>query len=379
MGSYIWEVDKVATEKRAIGMNVTFFIGSLYGGGAERVICNLASYLVQKGHKVEILTMSETKESYDLDERVTTKSLLSLNNRKNKIWNVLIRFPRLWKYMRKTENDIYVVMLPKTTVMFLAFRWMTKAKVVAAERVDPAAYSNTIGCLLKRYAHRADGFVFQTEDAKAWYGDAVKDCKTVIIPNAINPVFIRKPYTGEKRKVITGAGRLCEQKNFSLLIRAFAKISDDFPDYKLVIYGEGEKRDELESLVKELGLESRVAFPGYIQNIADEMEKNSMFVLSSNFEGMPNALMEAMALGLPCISTDCPCGGPRFLIQNGENGLLVPVGNVEKMALAMKKLLGDQDYASRLISAANEIKRRLAPEKIYGKWESFIKSVCEIK
>lgn len=360
-------------------MNVTFFIGSLYGGGAERVICNLASYLVQKGHKVEILTMSETKESYDLDERVTTKSLLSLNNRKNKIWNVLIRFPRLWKYMRKTENDIYVVMLPKTTVMFLAFRWMTKAKVVAAERVDPAAYSNTIGCLLKRYAHRADGFVFQTEDAKAWYGDAVKDCKTVIIPNAINPVFIRKPYTGEKRKVIAGAGRLCEQKNFSLLIRAFAKISDDFPDYKLVIYGEGEKRDELESLVKELGLESRVAFPGYIKNIADEMEKNSMFVLSSNFEGMPNALMEAMALGLPCISTDCPCGGPRFLIQNGENGLLVPVGNVEKMALAMKKLLGDQDYASRLISAANEIKRRLAPEIIYGKWENFIKIVCEIK
>ena len=356
-------------------MKVTFFIGSLYGGGAERVTCNLASYLVQKGHQAEILTMSETKEAYELDERVSTKSLLPLKNRKNKIWNTLVRFPRLWKYLRRNKNDVYIVMLPKTIIMFLAFRWLTKAKVIAAERVDPAAYSKIIGHLLKMYAHRANGFVFQTEDAKAWYGDAVKDCKNAIIPNAINPVFIREPYKGAKRKVIAGAGRLSDQKNFTLLIKAFAGVADEFIDYNLVIYGEGEKREELENLIRELRLEERVSLPGNIQNIADEMEKNSLFVLSSNFEGMPNALMEAMALGLPCISTDCPCGGPRFLIQDGENGVLVPVGDEKKMLEAMKYILGNNERCKQIGLNAAKIQKRLSPNIIYSKWENYINSI----
>ena len=358
-------------------MKVTFFIGSLYGGGAERVTCNLASYLVQKGHQAEILTMSETKESYELDERVCTKSLLPLANRKNKIWNTIVRFPRLWKYMRISDSDVYVVMLPKTTILFLAFRWLTKAKVIAAERVDPAAYSRRIGNTLKLLAKRADGFVFQTKDAKAWYGESVKNIKTAVIPNAINPVFIRPPYRGEKRKIIAGAGRLSDQKNYSLLIRAFAKIATEYPDYSLVIYGEGERRGELEKLVEELGLKDRVSLPGNIQNIVDEMEQNSMFVLSSDFEGMPNALMEAMALGIPCISTDCPCGGPRFLIRNGENGVLVPVGDEEKMAESMRRILEDSKLRENIAAKAIEIQEQLAPEKIYGKWEEFLERVCE--
>lgn len=356
-------------------MKVSFFIGSLYGGGAERVACSLASYLVQKGHQVEILTMSETKESYELDNRVSTKSLLPLANRKNKIWNTVVRFPRLWKYLKKTDNDIYVVMLPKTIIMFLAFRWLTKSKVVIAERGDPAAYSRSINNVLKILVKRADGFVFQTEDARAWYGDSVKNIKTAVIPNAINPTFIRPPYQGEKRKVIAGAGRLHTQKNFSLLIKAFAKIALDHPDYNLIIYGEGNNRGELEKLVEDLSLKDRVSLPGNIQNIADEMEKNSLFVLSSDHEGMPNALMEAMALGLPCISTDCPCGGPRYLIQDGQNGVLVSIKDAEKMAEALKYLLSDAQYRDYIAKKAVEIQKRLAPDRIYEQWESFIHGI----
>lgn len=358
-------------------MKIVFFIGSLYGGGAERVTCNLASYLVQKGHQVEILTMSETKDTYELDDRVTTKTLLPLDRKEKKIWNILVRFPRLWKYMRVTDNDIYVVMLPKTTILFLAFRWMTKAKVVAAERVDPAAYSKMIGRILKRYAHRADGFVFQTDDAKAWYGEAVKKCKTEVIPNAINPEFIRPPYVGEKRKVIAGVGRLCNQKNFPLLIEAFSMIADEFPEYRLVIYGEGNKRSELEKMIEELGIKDRVVLSGYISNVADEMERNALFVLSSDFEGMPNALMEAMALGIPCISTDCPCGGPRFLIQDRVNGILVPVNDIIKLADAIKELLRDKVLSDKMGEKALEIRDRLSPEKIYLQWLLFLRTVCQ--
>lgn len=358
-------------------MRITLFISSLYGGGAERVTCNLANYLVQHGYVVEILTMAETTESYELDSQVSVASLLPIMGRKNKLWNTLVRFPRLWRYMRAHQRDVYVVMLPVTTIMLLLFKKLTKAKVVAAERVDPAVYPLWMGQSLKILAKRADAFVFQTEDAKAWYGDSVRNIKTAVIPNAINPTFIRPLYQGKKRKAIAGAGRLNDQKNFSLLIRAFAKIATDFPDYNLVIYGEGDKRGELEKQANELGLKERVFLPGNIQNIAEEMEQNSAFVLSSDYEGMPNALMEAMALGIPCISTDCPCGGPRFLIRNGENGVLVPVGDEEKMAESMRRILEDSKLRESIAAKAIEIQEQLAPEKIYGKWEEFLERVCE--
>lgn len=360
-------------------MKVTFFIGSLYGGGAERVTCNLASFLAQQGHKVEILTMSETELAYELDEKVTIKTLLTLTNRKGKLWNTLVRFPRFWSYIKKNSTDVYVVMLPKTTIMLLAFRWMIKAKVIAAERNDPKAYGKQISRMLKRYASRADGWVFQTDDAKKWYGTAVDNCESVVIPNAINPVFIRPYYEGIKKKNIAGVGRLNDQKNFSLLIKAFAKIAPEFPEYDLTIYGKGDKEPELRELASELGLQERIKFPGNIQNIADEMEQNAMFVLSSDFEGMPNALMEAMALGLPCISTDCPCGGPRYLIQNDENGMLVPVRDVDRMADAMREILASPLKAASLGEKARKITEKLEPSKIYGQWEQFICSLIATK
>lgn len=356
-------------------MKVTLFIGSLYGGGAERVTCNLASYLVQHGHQAEILTMSETEKAYELDERVSVKTLLSLEERKNTVMNTFIRMPRFWRYLKTSDTDAYIVMLPKTTIMLLMFRRLTKTKVIAAERVDPASYSERIAKMLKKYAKRADGWVFQTEDAQKWYGDSIKDCKAIVIPNAVNPAFIRPHYEGKKRKVIAGAGRLDVQKNFDLLIRAFAKIAPEFLEYNLIIYGKGNEEQELKSLVESLGLQGRIEFPGNIQNIAEEMEKNTMFVLSSDFEGMPNALMEAMALGLPCISTDCPCGGPRYLIQDGVNGLLVPVGDTDEMAEAMRKVLSDSNLAENIGKEAMKIAEELFPEKIYGKWEKFVSSI----
>lgn len=353
-------------------MKITFFIGSLYGGGAERVTCNLASYLVQHGHQAEILTMSETERAYELDERVTVKTLLSLSDRKGKLWNTMIRLPRFWSYLRENKTDTYIVMLPKTTIMLLAFRKMTKAKIIVAERNDPKAYSKKISDMLKKYASCADGWVFQTEEAQKWYDSSIKNCRFTVIPNAINPVFIRPQYMGEKRKVIAGVGRLNDQKNFGLLIRAFAKIAPEFPEYSLTIYGKGDRERELKFLVDSLELQERVEFPGNIQNIAEEMEKNTIFVLSSDFEGMPNALMEAMALGLPCVSTDCPCGGPRYLIQDGVNGLLVQVGDENQMTEAIRNLLTNSDYAKEIGQKASKISEKLAPDKIYGKWEEFI-------
>ena len=163
-------------------MKISFFIGSLYGGGAERVTCNLASYLVQQGYQVEILTMSETERIYELDKRVTLSTLLPLADRKGKKWNTLVRIPRFLKYIKTTQTDAYIVMLPKTIIMMLAFRKWIKAKIIAAERNDPNQYKGMLGLLLKKFASRADSWVFQTADAIKWYSDDIKGCRSTVIP-----------------------------------------------------------------------------------------------------------------------------------------------------------------------------------------------------
>lgn len=354
-------------------MNITFFISCTYGGGAERVTCSLASYLAQKGHRVEILVMSESEKSYPLDPAVTVTPLLKDAEKKNGLYNNALRVLRLRRYLRRRGDiDHYVVMLPRTTLMLLMLRGRTRAKITASERVDPATYPPKLAKQLRRYAKRADGFVFQTRDAMDWYGAAVDGCQTEVIPNAINPEFIRAPYRGARKKRIVAAGRLNKQKNFGLLIRAFHEIADRFPDVALSIFGEGEEREDLERRIASLGLKERVILEGRTDRMAQELEQSSLFVLSSDFEGMPNALMEAMASGLPCISTDCPCGGPRFLIRDGENGLLVPVGDEKAMVRAMETMLGDPDGAWKMGRKAEDVKRDLAPEVIYGQWEAFL-------
>ena len=358
-------------------MNVTFFIGGLSGGGAERVVCSLASFLVAKGHEVEILTLSDEAPSYLLDARVTRTSLIRQQERRSFAYNFVLRVLRCVKYLRRHQTDAYVVVLPRTIELLLSLRWLVKAPVIASERGGFSNYPAKFQKKLKRLAPNADGWVFQTPEIRQWYGSSVRDA--VIIPNAINPDFIlpssSSPFKGDKRgSVIVSAGRLSWQKNHLLLIEAFGKIAGKYPDYRLVIYGDGYLRQTMEDKIARLNLGGRVEMPGFTENIGEAIRNAALFVLSSDFEGMPNALMEAMALGVPCVSTDSDGGGARFLIEDGKNGLLVPKGDVDALARAMDKMLADAQYAESLGREAHRICERLAPEKIYGEWEKYIES-----
>ena len=219
--------------------------------------------------------------------------------------------------------------------------------------------------------------MFQTDEVAEWYEPHLKGVASKVIPNAINPVFLRPAYEGEREKTVVAAGRLTKQKNFELLIRSFAQIAPKFPEYRLVIYGKGGLLESLKALAVELGVGERVEFPGYVDNMAETLERASMFVLSSDYEGMPNALMEAMASGLPVVSTDCGGGGARFLVRDGENGLLVPKGDENALAEAMEKVLSDQALAKTLGDNARQLQEMLAPERIYGEWEGFIKEIAK--
>lgn len=353
-------------------MRITIFVSALSGGGAERVVCNLANYLTGAGHEIDIITMSEADPAEILHWDVTHVPLLLKSERGHSLMNNSKRIFRLAKYMKRQNVDAYVAFLPTTIMLMLRLRWLTKAPIIASERCDPEQYMPKTKNGMKKWSSKASGFVFQTEDAKAWYMPYLKGVESVIIPNAINPAFIRPKYDGKKEKTIVGAGRLNEQKNFPLLIRAFARVADKFPGHKLVIYGKGPLLESLKDLAAKLGVGNRVEFPGFCTNMPEVLEKASMFVLSSDYEGMPNALMEAMASGLPCVSTDCGGGGARFLIENGENGILVPQRDEDALAAAMEKILSDESFAEKLGNNARKLQKTLAPEKIYGEWEAFI-------
>lgn len=356
---------------------VTIFIGSLRVGGAERVVCNLANYLEKKGWDISILTMSDVKASYYVSSNVKVQPLIFQYERKNFFYNSIVRYLRLKKYIKTESTDCFIVMLPITILLLLFLRKKVKGKVIISERWHPARYSLIIRNLLKELVYRADGFVFQTKDSYDWYRPYIKGKKAVIIPNAVNEEFLICDRNIDKKKRIVGVGRLAAEKNFGLLIKAYSQIAEKYPDYTVAIFGEGPERSTLEKLITELHLENKIVVYGYTENIKEELQKSKLFVLPSDYEGMPNVLIEAMALGLPCISTDCPAGGSRFLIQHGINGYLTEVGNIEQMAYYMDLMLSSEKLADSIGSKAHEIVKKLDPDQIYSAWECFIESVIE--
>jgi len=357
-------------------MKITLFIGGLSGGGAERVTCNLANYLAEKKHEVEILTVSNEASTYLLTSRVTRYSLTSSFIPKSFL-RTAVRVLRFSFYLLTNKRDVYIVFLPKTTFMLLNLRFLTKAKIIAGQRISPSSLKGSTQNKLKKYARKADAWTFQTQEQLDWFGNTCDSARTLVIPNAINPEFIKASYEGSRKPRIVTAGRMTKQKNQELLLRAFEKIKDNFPWVSIELYGEGPEHQTLQRVAEGMGMQNRIIFHGYTSELGERIKDASLFVLSSDYEGMPNALMEAMALGLPCISTDCEGGGARFLIKNEKNGLLVPKGDVDALAAAIDRMLSDREFAESCGREAHKICERLAPEKIYGEWEQFIKEVVE--
>ena len=248
--------------------------------------------------------------------------------------------------------------------------------MILSDRNDPKQEYSNFGYnfLMRKLYPRANGFVFQTKDAKEYFNEIIDFNKKEwnIIFNPVNPDFKNCKEIDVRKKKIVSVGRLTEQKNMELLINAFSKIYKEFPEYSLTIYGEGNKRTALEERIKELQLTEKVFLPGITNDIKEEIYDASLFVMSSNYEGMPNALIEAMVLGLPVISTDCPCGGPRMLIENAKNGYLVNVGNEHELSKIMKLILSDDELRENIGKEAKKIIDLVDIDIINKKWENFI-------
>ena len=357
-------------------MKIIFCLGSMSKGGAERVVANLCNYLIEE-NEVTIVTTKGKKSEYNLDERIKINCLENEEAKKNFILKNIERIKKLQKIVKNENPDIIISFLPEPSYRILFLKIFNhKLKVIVSVRNDPKVeYKSKINRLVMKMLYPlADGFVFQTQEAKEYFSKRIQR-KSVIIPNPINEEFICEPYTGEREKTIVTVGRLEEQKNHKMLIDAFSKLPKEFNEYKLIIYGEGSLRHKLEQQINNLGLENRVILAGQVDDIKKEIYKAGVFVLSSNYEGMPNSLMEAMALGIPCISTDCPCGGPRFLIKDGYNGYLVPINDTYSLYKTMQNVLGKEQ--TEISKRANKIIVNLNPNKINKDWHEYVNKIIK--
>lgn len=366
-------------------IKIMFVIHALTKGGAERVITNLANSFAEK-YEVSILAISgkNNEKEYELKENVryieTGNAWFKDDvNIIKRIANFVITMIKARKKLKQLKPDVIVAFIPKTIFKVLVLK-PKNTKVIISGRNNPEVLfkSKLKYFLMKLLYNRADGFIYQTLDEKKWYETKIKK-KGKIILNSINPDFIVKsPYAEERKKEIVSVGRLSAQKNFRCLIRAFNIVVKKHPEYKMVVYGEGEERTTLEKYIEELDLNEKVILPGKIMNVKEKIYDSKAFVLSSNFEGMPNALIEAMTLGIPCISTNCPCGGPKELIKNDINGILVETNDYEAIATNLVKIIEDDKYSEKLSNNAIKIGDLVHPDIVNKQWEDYILEILRI-
>lgn len=357
-------------------MRVLFYISTIAGGGAGRVMANLANMLCGNGHECTLVTTFKAEGEYTLESGVRrvwlydTKpggSLLSKNF-------AIIRKLRSW--IRIIKPDVVVSFLGEPNIRTVIATIGIGVKTVLSVRNDPSReYKGKLQVFLaKTIFKRADAIVFQTEDAKAWFPSKIQQ-KGVVIPNSVDERFF-KTQLSENRSGIVAIGRLCPQKNHSMLIEAFSMIAGK-TDENLTIYGPGDS-SHLKELARKLGVGDRVFFPGPTADVPAVLAKAKIYVLSSDYEGMPNSLMEAMAIGLPCISTNCPCGGPRDLFGDELRHFLVSLGDVKEMSDRMVELLNSSIIKEKHANACRLRARLFKPETINSKWEAALLKIVLI-
>lgn len=354
---------------------IMFYVGNLARGGAQRVIVNLANYFNSLHYPVIIVTAKYEEGEYTYDEGVgRIISDLTEDEISDSAWkNFVGRLSKLRKIWKKERPSVIISFMGKSNFMTIVSAFFLHIPVLVSVRSDPRREYGTkvMRLLSKTLFYFATGVILQTEDAVKYFPRCIQK-KAVIMPNSLKPDFIKERFEGARRNEIVTVGAVDQNKNHALLIDAFAQIAPDYPDMKVILYGDGCMRPILEEKVKKLKLSEKIKFAGKQTAIYDKIDKARIFVLTSNAEGMPNALIEAMALGLAVISTDCPCGGPRTLIQDGENGLLVPVGDTKALAAALKRILDDAGLEEKLGRRAHRLGMELKPEAVNEKWKKYI-------
>lgn len=353
-------------------MKCLFVAPGMLFGGAERVMSILANEWGKSNVESMILvTETEAISKYNLSNKVTMISCLEEKKRAKIPHLVIIK--RIRKICKEWQPDVVISFYNDLCALTALAITGLHIPLIYSERNDSnRTNQGKIDRLYRKIIENmADKIVFQTTGAQRCYSKSVQEKSTVIL-NPLNTCgFPIHDFSNEKHEIVS-VGRLEPQKNQKLLIDAFALIANDFQEYQLTIYGEGSLRKELEDYIKAKGLQERVFLPGSKNNIQEHIKDASLFVLSSDYEGIPNALIEAMAIGLPCVSTDCSPGGARELIEDGVNGLITPCGDANKLSDAMRMMLSNKAYVKACGIEALKIHEKTDVRKISEDWLRYI-------
>ena len=364
--------------RQSFNYHITFVTSTLNSGGSERVISLLANALQERGHSVEIININRHEVFYPI------KAEVKLTFVEEECGSTFIGKKMKWlrSYVNKNRPDVVIPFMTDVECVTLASLMGVRIPVISSERYDPRASNLQYKTIRWLFLRLTTHLVVQTEDIKSCYSKALQK-RTSVIYNPVREDVSLTPAPspkGEGNQIedgrlnrIISIGRLAMQKNFPMLINAFAAIKDEFPDWQLLILGEGPDRGSLQLTVDSLQLTDRVLMPGRSEHVIDELRKSKLFCMSTNAEGMSNALIEAMCVGLPVVSTDV-CGAKELLCEP-ESGIIVPVGDTEALAKALRKVMSDvslmQQMAERNMAKAEWFKQ----DRVVDQWETLI---CDV-
>ncbi|MEP3274901.1 MAG: glycosyltransferase family 4 protein [Stappiaceae bacterium] len=358
-------------------MNICLVISGLPAGGAERIVTSLANYLVEEGKSVTLITFDSGKPYYPLDERINLRQL-DIPSQGRPLHRAVLSSVKRVSHLRRTiggsQPDIVISFLVKTNILtVLATRGMD-IPVVVSERNNPdhQVLRPLWEFFRKRTYDRSTKIVTPSQGVLDWFPQRIKD-KGLVIPNPVDlPDEIVPRQPGPPGLI--AVGRLDQQKGFDLLLEAYSRVEGDFPDWSLVIRGEGRLRSKLEALRDSLGLKDRVSFPGITSEPGTWVREGEVFVLSSRFESFGNVLTEAMVAGLPIVSFNCPFG-PGDIITDGEDGILLPPEDVDELASTLSRVMSDEGLRQKLGQAAQKNVRRFERRKIMKRWDTLIEEL----
>ena len=349
---------------------IIFVTISMRGGGTERVISILANRMAEMGHDISIMMIAEPIVEYTLDSRVHLKCVSnstggSLLGRIKRIWNMRREFA-------KDRNTKIISMGTVSNLFTLTASLGLKNPIVISERNDPNRLNHRP---IKKYEvwirnflyRRADKLVLQTPDTVDLFPTAIKK-KSVVIANPI-PDGMPEPLPLELReKTIVAAGRFIPSKNYKMLIDVFTRFSQHFPEYTLKIFGKGQTEPDIRKQIQELNMQEKILLCGFSDNLYEELGKGGIYVSTSDSEGLSNSLLEALAMGIPTIATDCPVGGTRMCIKDGVNGFMIPVRDNAILLEKMLRLASDFDLRKSCSQNAMKIRDEFSETEITQQW-----------
>jgi glycosyltransferase involved in cell wall biosynthesis len=349
-------------------MKIVLVIPTLKQGGAERVMSVLANEFSRKGHEVHLCLLAGGEHFYELEENVIIHDFGFVNNNPlQKIMGEVKVFSQLRNLLKSTKPDLVLSFMTKYNVLTIMASSFLNINVFVSDRSNPKKQLPNSIVLLRRITYKyATGVIAQTSLAKEMIEKETGNKNVKVIPNPLKE--LQQYPEKEKEKIILNVGRMVPEKGQKYILEAFSRIPSN--DWKLVILGNGPLRMELEEEAKRLNITHQLIMPGAVKNVDEWLAKSSIFAFPSVSEGFPNALVEAMSAGLPCVSFDCDAG-PRDIIQNEVNGYLVPLKNINLFAQKLNTLMQKEELRIELGQEAIKIKEELEPSMITDKFITF--------